>query len=451
MAVTRREYNISAFWNSDDLLNTLQTALADVGFHAAAQTGTILTFTNTAGTTILSKKGMRYLVKQSATSGSGVYSTWDIYRHPNTGAISTVTLVNGGENYAATNTITIAGADIGGATPTDNITITVSTVSGSQGTTSTWYDADTSSPYTWGVCCVNNDKTKKMGQTFYSFYTLANPTANPILYIRAGAGFQSTTNVFNGVSGLDYYSTNAVFSVTQQGWSQYIAKSNATPLRLVTFQSSLDTNFVVFQFSDVLNYGDVFRNPFILSKYNSATQPWSLEDCFTGGIYEIGKTTTAPAAASAYDASIYSYINTGVMGKRQGEWGYGSAQGTFAANRSLFGVYESLYGRRFNIPTTGPYTFYPVIYQRSLHDLAHLPLEYNPVITGIPICNVMLPVSYFMPNDFGISEIIGTNTVSHGDLIGIGATTKWRVLQFSNNQAAATYNTAIAFVCKTVD
>jgi len=71
MAVTKREYTIAAYWNSNDVLDTLQTALADVGYHAAAQTGTILTFTNTAGTTLSGQKGFRYLVKQSATSGSG--------------------------------------------------------------------------------------------------------------------------------------------------------------------------------------------------------------------------------------------------------------------------------------------------------------------------------------------------------------------------------------------
>lgn len=166
MAVTRREYNLSPYWNSNELLDVLQTALADVGFHAPTQSGTILTFTNTAGTTILGQKGRRYLVKQSATSGSGLYATFDVLRNAATGAVASVTLVNGGKSYAGTNTITIAGADIGGTTPTDNITITVSTVSGAQGSTTTWYDKDTASPYTWGVCCVNNDETKKMGQTY---------------------------------------------------------------------------------------------------------------------------------------------------------------------------------------------------------------------------------------------------------------------------------------------
>lgn len=460
MAVTRREYNLSAFWNSDDLLNTLETALADVGYHAAAQTGTILTFTNTAGTTILAEKGKRYLVKQSATSGVGVYSTWDIKRHAATGAIEAVTMVNGGKNYAGTNTITIAGADIGGVTPTDNVTITVSTVSGSQGTTTTWYDKDTTSPYTWGVCCVNNDETKKMGQTYYAFHIPANPTLNPTLYVRSGAGFQSSTNVFTGVAGLDYFSTNVPNSTTQQSFSLVLAKSNATPLRLVTFQSALDSNFVLFQFSDVTKYGDVYRDPFFLSKYSTVTQPWSLDDCFTGGIYSMGKANTVNTS----DAQIFVTIAMAPMGKRQAEYGYlPVTQGTYANYRGLFGIYESVYGRRIS----GANLFEQGVYNRTVYDLVHTSLEYNPVITGLPICNTMIPVPYYMPADFGVVEIVGTNTTSHGDLVSVGATTKWRVVQFANNQESLVYvmtstavaklpsntpnNSCIAFVCKTVD
>jgi len=165
--------------------------------------------------------------------------------------------------------------DIGGVTPTDNVTITVSTVSGSQGSTTTWYDKDATTPYTWGVCCVNNDETKKLGQTYYSFYTPANPVANPVLYIKSGTGFQSDTNVFNGVSGIDYIN-NGPGNTTSPLYAITFARSNSTPIKLITYQSAVDTNFVVFLFADVDKYGDTYRDLFFLSKYSTATQPWSL-------------------------------------------------------------------------------------------------------------------------------------------------------------------------------
>jgi hypothetical protein len=453
MAVTVRTYDVNAgagFWNSNDVLNTLQTALSDVGFHAAAQTGTILTFTNSGGGTIPSQKGKRYLVKQSATSGTGVYAVFDVFRNADTGAVAAVTLVNGGENYAATNTVTIAGADIGGVTPTDNITVTVSTVSGSQGSTTTWYDVDTASPATWAVCCVNIDKTKKLGQTYYSFHIPGNTTSisSPVtLYISAGPSFQTTTNVFNGVSGIDYVSS-APNNTTTQRYSQVISKSNANPLRLITYQSGVDTKFVVFQFADVTNYGDLYRDPFVLSNYNTATQPWSLDECYTAGVYAFARSQ----ASNTYDCSIYSILYNNTIPKRQGEWGYtGLTSGNYGVRYNI-GYWESMHGKRFNsAATTGIVSSYPTIYQRSLMDIVQSNLEYNPVITGLPINNTFLPVPYFMPSDFGITEVLGTNTISFNDLISVGATTKWKVIQFANNISSQTYNSSMALVAKTVN
>ena len=444
MAITQRTYTLSAGWNSDDLMSTLQTALSDVSYHSAAQTGTILTFTNTAGTSIASAKGNRYLVSQSATSGSGVYAVFDILRNAATGAISTVTLVRGGKNYAQNDTITIPGASIGGTTPTDNITITVSTVSGSQGTTSTWYDVDSSSPATWGVCCVNNDETKRMGQTYYSFYTPANPTTNPILYIKSGPSFQSNTNVFNGVANLDYVNATPN-NTTSPIYSQVIANTNQVQLTLNTYQSTLDTNFVVFQFSHQSGYGIVYREPFFLSKYNTATQPWDLNDYFLGGVYGIGR-----AISNTAECQIFNYVTAQSLPRRAAEWGYSGYQVSGA--RTINGIYETVFGRRNHNATLTVNTSTPTIYQRTINDLVHTnSSDYNPVITGLPINNTFVPVPYYIPNDFGITEIVGTNTTSVGNLISIGATTKWRVLQYANNTNAYTYNSSMAFVCKTVD
>lgn len=441
MAVTRREYNLSAYWNSNELLDILEEALAEVGFHAPTQTGTILTFTNTAGTTIAGQKGRRYLVKQSATSGSGEYSTFDVLRNAVTGAVQTVTLVNGGVDYVNTNTITIAGADIGGTTPTDNITITVSTVSGAQGSTTTWYDKSTANPYVFGVCCVNNDETKKMGQTYYSFHTLATPTLNPILHIKAGAGFQSTTDVFNGVAQLDFINNvplgvNALLSTV-------ISRTNTTPIRLITYQSGIDSNFVAFQFSDVDKHGDVFRDPFILSKYNTASQPWDLDDCFTGAVYNVGK-----LAVSGTESLIQITSLLGNLPKRGGEWGYtGWSTSVF---RNIVANYESAFGKRMTATNTS--IINPTIYQRTAFDFSvHQLIEFNPVITGIPICHIMIPVPYYMPDDFGLTEVVGTNTISHRDIIKVGATQEWRVLQYGNNLSAVTHNSSMAFVCKITD
>jgi hypothetical protein len=182
-----------------------------------------------------------------------------------------------------------------------------------------------------------------------------------------------------------------------------------------------------------------------LSKYDSATQPWSLEDCYTGGIYAIIKAQ----ASSTYDANIAIWTAGATMGKRQGEWGYANAQGSYATNPfPLVGYYETIYGKRFNGGTTQQF---PCVYQRSLIDATHTSLTYNPVITGLPINNIMVPVPYFLPADFGITEVLTSNAISYGDKISSGTTTRHTVLQCANNQNSPTYNAAIAFVAKTTD
>jgi len=444
VAVTVRTYNIAAYWTSADVLDTIETALSQVSYMAAAQTGTVLTFTNAAGTTLAAQKGKRYLVKQTSTSGTGTGAVFDILRN-SAGTISTVTLVHGGTGYAASNTITISGADIGGVVTTDNVVITVSTVdSTSRGSASAYYTQDTATPYTWGVACVNQNTAKKMGQTYYSFHIPSTSYFQATLYIRSCRSFNPSTNSANGVAGLDWFSTGAPNTTSQQHYSQVIATTNANALTLKTYQSGVDANFVVFQFQEETAHGIIYRPPFFLSKYESATQPWSLEDCYTGGIYEIGKLDIT----NTYDSIIFTSIAIAPIGKRQGEWAYSGSPGTtYANNRPIIGYYESTFGKRFN--GTGTTHQYGAIYNRTAYDGAHDSLRYVPVIKSIPICSVMSPVPYYIPSDFAIVELPGSNNISYQDTITISAGEVYKVLQYGNNKNAPSYNAAIAFAART--
>lgn len=61
---------------------------------------------------------------QSSTSGTGSLSKWNVSW---TGGVFTVTMVNPGENYAVSDTITINGTVFGGTHPTNDLVITVNT------------------------------------------------------------------------------------------------------------------------------------------------------------------------------------------------------------------------------------------------------------------------------------------------------------------------------------
>lgn len=454
MAVTQRNYDILPGWDSGHVLDTLQTALADVGYHAPAKTGIIQTLTSVSGGgTLASQRNRRYLVRQTSTSGSGLYAAFDV-RRDRTGAIvlANVTIVNGGQGYAGTNTIVIAGADIGGTTPTDNLTITVATVSGSQGSTTTWHDVDTTVPPAWAVCCVEIDLTKRLGQTIYEFGispATADTNRRYFLSMRSSPGWRPDTNVHHGVAGLDFPTAGTVNATAQITNQIEFAKSNQNPLRLTTYQSGIDSNFVIFQFVEIGKYGEVYRVPFFLSKYQSATQPWSLDEAFTGGIYIIDRI----AAVSTFDTAIAITTNGATMPRRMGEAGYASGVHAVYPLRPIRGIYESNYGKRqLTVGATSALTQdFPTIYNRTNADLTQFNLEYNPVITGLPICNVMVPVPYYIPADFGITEVLGTNNIAFNDQISVGATTRWRVIQYSVNLNVPNYVSSMAFVARVVD
>jgi hypothetical protein len=66
----------------------------------------------------------------STATGNGTDARFTVVR--NGAGVPTVTLVAAGSGYSVGNTITLAGATVGGSTPTDNITFTVATIGTNQ-------------------------------------------------------------------------------------------------------------------------------------------------------------------------------------------------------------------------------------------------------------------------------------------------------------------------------
>jgi hypothetical protein len=89
---------------------------------------TILTFTAGSGTTIIGEANETYTAVSGVSDGAGTGATFTISRDA-AGEIDSVTLVSAGADYDATDTITIDGVSIGGVSETDDLIITVDTVS----------------------------------------------------------------------------------------------------------------------------------------------------------------------------------------------------------------------------------------------------------------------------------------------------------------------------------
>ena len=98
--------------------------------------GTAVTVTDVTGNDVTISSGLTSAIvgsaasyaglTQSATSGSGTSAVFTVSRN---GSSYTSTTTNPGTGYAAGNTITIVGASLGGATSTNNATITVASAS----------------------------------------------------------------------------------------------------------------------------------------------------------------------------------------------------------------------------------------------------------------------------------------------------------------------------------
>jgi Phage tail sheath protein subtilisin-like domain/Phage tail sheath C-terminal domain len=79
----------------------------------------------TAATVVAASNGVYLAVAGVSTVGSGV--SFNVYRN-SSGGIGTVTMVNPGSGYGSSTVVTIPGASIGGVTPGDNATLTISSL-----------------------------------------------------------------------------------------------------------------------------------------------------------------------------------------------------------------------------------------------------------------------------------------------------------------------------------
>jgi hypothetical protein len=98
-----------------------------LGTTTGAGQGPVATITRTNGTILAGQSSQTYSNVTGVTSANGVGAQFNIERD-GTGAISSVTIADGGSGYTPTEVITILGSSIGGVDTTDDIEITVATI-----------------------------------------------------------------------------------------------------------------------------------------------------------------------------------------------------------------------------------------------------------------------------------------------------------------------------------
>lgn len=289
--------------------------------------------------------------------------------------------------------------------------------------------------YGWAIAKIKNGNGK-LGSTFWHFYVGFNTGFyNGVnLLVRPLTGFNQLTNNAQGVSGLDWIGGAGATYVTSPHLSLNISSSAFVPLTLKTRQSGLDTNFCTFAFFE----GNNNRNPFFISKYNTALQPWSLNDVFLGGITEIWQAPTFNTS----DAGIL-FRQRMAAPKRMAEAGYGNYN-TATALVATNTYFRTTTGNRQQATPVAAYDDV-ALYSRQLGDIQTSVTTTYPMYKSIPVNPHFMPVPYYLPDDFVLIEvpwmnpaILDTVTVSPSEVYTIG--------QVATNQ---TTFTAIAFAART--
>lgn len=288
--------------------------------------------------------------------------------------------------------------------------------------------------YGWAVAKIKNTVSGKLKHTFWHFYVGYNTTLynGMQLSIKPMTGFTASntavgSHTAQGVSSLDWFSSALPTSVAGSLLTTLVASSPFVSTTLRVRQSSIDTNFATFSFLE----GNNTRNPFFISKYNTALQPWSLDDVFLGGCYEVFQTPLF----NTLDAGIVFRLRMNGIPKRMAESGYGNYN--LAATAAYTNTYfRSTTGNRTAATPTLAYDDV-ALYSKQYGDVQTSLTTSYPIYKNIPINPHFLPVPYYLPEDFVLVELPWLNAAI-GDTVTVSGSEIYTIIQVATNQTSIT-------------
>jgi len=476
MAITTTTISKSAGWARTDVVLQIEEAFTWLGWHGGTQTGIVTGISAySGGGTVGTSNTDYYDVFPATTTGIGTGASFAVYRY--NGNINSIYVNRPGVGYTDGEYVTLSAADIGGsANGATGIGITVQVAGGvspvGYGSTNTFYDKDVTagSSYPWGVVRHTIQSNKNFGNTYRGF----QPISNTQMYIMSGSGFHpwDTTNgsdkgnnYKNRWAGNQYFDTyyqptssSLELSSTNSSNSNLVqtitfASSNSYQLDLNLYRSGIDPNFAVFAYKQpTLSSTDLSDNNFQVFFFHNFTTPiWDLNYLYLGGATSITPDNN-PTNTPRITFTTYLYPDNVVgFGKRSAEWGYSSSSGTYNFKTS---VYES---SSYSNSAEDETTLYYRTAANSLGgynastDTLNSNTFYNAVIKGIPLSTQMVPIPYYLPDDFVLIDFqINTPSVNvqQGDTITISGAEVYTVITGSYNQTTTTRG--IAFCARTV-
>lgn len=466
MAITTNTFTINPGYARSDLILQLESAFGWLDWHDPTPVTGIVTGWSAynAGSTgidwTLTGDSTAYFedVKQSTTSGIGTGMSLFVYKYRYNGGnqINQIYVNSPGYGYTNGEYVTFPAGSTGTNSPGIGMTVYVSNVSYG-GTTKAFY-AKSLDPAVgvYGVLKHKIQNNKKFGTTYRSFF----PTSTTSVMTKCGRDFQphilnNSLGQFSsqtgyvprhaGVYGLDLPRTmdNSQVEVSNQGNYQRlmtVASSNSYQLDLNVYRSGIDPKFVVFSYKQpTLSSTSILDNTFeTFILHNYVTDVWDLDNVFLSGytrIYTDGNTQ--------YPRLVFELIASMSNQRRSAEWAY---------DRLGRGIRTYYHVHKPDLPQTSYFdsTVQRFYYRNSVYDTqlqgynnpgwfetVSSNANFNAVVKGIPINAAILPVPYYMPDDFVLLDFFYSSpsaNIQQGDTITISGSEVYTVITGVYNQ-----------------
>jgi len=360
--------------------------------------------------------------------------------------IIAVTIDSIGSGWTDGDSFTIPGTAIGGASPANDLVFGTNT----DETSSNAYDGIASIGVTnlgagsnfwqkhpqgyYAVARVEHDAAKTFGTTYYGIgfdpsndYKLCITSGSNFDYFnRAGINYIDTSSdtshfgVYEGEPGLDYSSYEYIRrNCNDSDFRLFEYASNATPtayplqIRVYRAQAPQDTDFAIIQFAQVINGIVQTYATFTLAKGSSfGAGTYDLDYVFQDALTQI-TTPVARAIDFTYGDTGYEYYKDyrepGFVGSKCRAASYG-----YLRDRDDPNSVRTYTRFACNIDTNNSAVDHVVTYYRnSAYDQydgksIDANADYYKPIKGLPISNKLLPIPYYLPDDFVMLQVATT-------------------------------------------
>ena len=376
----------------------------------------------------------------------------------NSTQISAITIDNVATNWSDNDPFTIPGESIGGAATINDLNFGSNQIETATG------DADgrpnikvstigaganlyqKSNHGAFAIAKVEHDANKNFGTTYYGFGLApndsnGNPDARMVVTSGSGwryinhEGIHSTSTSENtsdfgryvGKKGLDYQSGMQEVSrdkdeTTNRTVLRY-GNSNSPsgyPLKIIVYRDNLDTDFAMIQFCQVQNSKLEQYATFSISRGNQhGSGIYDLDYVFQDTILALSSYPSRGIRFyyynTCYQSRLYGTVEpaTQYSVARAASYGY-MRQTADGANTSyrMFTDYEnnigtwSTFGASYSIPVV---TYYRNSnYDKHDGNSVSSSANYYKPMKGIPVCNNIMPVPYYLPDDFVLLQVTTT-------------------------------------------